>query len=60
MTRSALTLTDNAQLTSKAGLLSDDNVVLGSGTTLSLLNEQSTTPAFYSAAAGICKVLDQR
>lgn len=51
LTRSALTLTDNAQLTSKAGLLSDDNVVLGSGTTLSLLNEQSTTPAFYSAAA---------
>ncbi|HAM3596342.1 TPA: autotransporter outer membrane beta-barrel domain-containing protein [Escherichia coli] len=51
LTRSALTLTDNAQLTSKAGLLSDDNVVLGSGATLSLLNEQSTMPAFYSAAA---------
>ncbi|WP_140409877.1 hypothetical protein, partial [Escherichia coli] len=48
---SALTVTDNAQLTSKAGLLSDDNVVLGSGATLSLLNEQSTMPAFYSAAA---------
>ncbi|MCG2991116.1 hypothetical protein, partial [Escherichia coli] len=31
LTRSALTVTDNAQLTSKAGLLSDDNVVLGSG-----------------------------
>lgn len=46
---SALTLADNAQLTSYAGLQSDSNVDVGADATLSLLNGQSSTTMPYSA-----------
>ena len=47
---SALTLADNAKLTSYAGLQSDSNVDVGAGAMLSVLNGQSSTTMPYSAA----------